>query len=109
MWHHRGMLTKEDVRAAIKAYESDVKDANERRARFIARAADDMSQKDIIEATGYSRETVRRLTAEGRALPAKLSDAPDVTHEVGSPEWVASKSAVNPPRKAPAAAAEEEH
>jgi hypothetical protein len=98
MWHHRGMLTKEDVRAAIKAYESDVKDANERRARFIARAADDMSQKDIIEATGYSRETVRRLTAEGRALPAKLSETPGVTHPIGSPDWTASKSAGTPER-----------
>jgi hypothetical protein len=91
------MLTKEDVQAAIKAYDTEIKGANERRAAFIARAADDMPQKDIIEATGYSRETVRRLTAEGRALPAKLSEVPDVTHPVGSPEWTASKMTPTPP------------
>jgi hypothetical protein len=97
MWHHRGMLTKEDVRVAIKAYDAEIKGANQRRAALIARAAADMPQKDIIEATGYSRETVRRLTVEGHALAAQLSETPDVTHPIGSPEWTASKMAGNPP------------
>lgn len=97
MWHHRGMLTKEDVRAAIEAYDEEIQGANKRRAALISRAADDMPQKDIIEATGYSRETVRRLTAEGRALPAELSETPGVTHPVGSPEWTASKMTPTPP------------
>lgn len=93
MWHHRGMATKKDVEAAIARYDEAIMAANQQRARDIARFADLMPQKDIIEATGYSRETIRRLTAEGRALPAKLSETPDVTHPSGSSEWTASKMA----------------
>jgi hypothetical protein len=44
--------------------------ANPWHLRHLARAATEgMPQKDIIEATGYSRETIRRLTAEGKKLP----------------------------------------
>lgn len=75
MWHHRGMATKKDVETAIAKYDRAIRAANRQRARDIARFADLMPQKDIIEASGYSRETVRRLTAEGRELattpPAK--------------------------------------
>lgn len=67
MWHHLTMATKKDVEAAIARYDKAIKAANRQRARDIARFADLMPQKDIIEASGYSRETVRRLTAEGRA------------------------------------------
>lgn len=61
------MATKKDVEAAIARYDKAIKAAHRQRARDIARFADLMPQKDIIEASGYSRETVRRLTAEGRA------------------------------------------
>jgi hypothetical protein len=64
------MATKKDVEAAIAKYDRAIEAANRQRARDIARFADLMQQKDIIEASGYSRETIRRLTAEGRALAA---------------------------------------
>lgn len=64
------MVTKEDVKAAIAKYDKEIAAANRKRAVAIARFADQMPQKDIIEASGYSRETVRRLTADGRALAA---------------------------------------
>lgn len=73
MWHHRGMVTKEDVKAAIAQYDKEIAAANRRRAVAIAGFAEQMPQKDIIEASGYSRETIRRLTAEGRA-PAVQPD-----------------------------------
>ncbi|WP_433893009.1 hypothetical protein [Streptomyces sp. CA-111067] len=62
------MATKTDVEAAIAKYDKAIQAANRQRALDIAHFADQMPQKDIIEATGYSRETVRRLTADGRAL-----------------------------------------
>jgi CRP-like cAMP-binding protein len=61
------MVTKKDVIAAIAKYKKAIRAAERQRALDIARFADAMPQKDIIEASGYSRETVRRLTAEGRA------------------------------------------
>lgn len=62
-------LTKGDLMAAAKDYDEAIERAQQQRAKTIARAADQgMPQKDIIEATGYSRETVRRITAEGRKL-----------------------------------------
>lgn len=71
------MATKQDVQAAIARYNRAIGAANRQRARDIARFADLMPQKDIIEATGYSRETVRRLTEQGRALavPARPAAA----------------------------------
>ncbi|MET9222298.1 hypothetical protein ABZX65_26530 [Streptomyces sp. NPDC003300] len=35
-----------------------------------------MPQTDIIEATGYSRETVRRLVADGRNLAVPTQATP---------------------------------
>lgn len=64
------MATKKDVQAAIARYNKAIGAANRQRARDLARFADLMPQKDIIEATGYSRETVRRLVADGRNLAA---------------------------------------
>jgi CRP-like cAMP-binding protein len=64
------MATKKDVEAAIARYNKAIGAANRQRARDLARFADQMPQKDIIEASGYSRETVRRLIDQGRALAA---------------------------------------
>ncbi|MER5559690.1 helix-turn-helix domain-containing protein [Streptomyces sp. NPDC002506] len=60
------MVTRDDVTKIRQAYDDTVAEAERTRARALAEAADHMPQKDIIEATGYSRETVRRLIAEGR-------------------------------------------
>jgi CRP-like cAMP-binding protein len=60
------MVTRDDVSKIRQAYDDTVAEAERTRARALAEAADHMPQKDIIEATGYSRETVRRLIAEGR-------------------------------------------
>lgn len=62
------MVTRDDVTKIREAYDEAIAEAERTRARGLAEAADQMPQKDIIEATGYSRETVRRLIAEGRAL-----------------------------------------
>lgn len=61
------MVTRDDVTKIREAYDDAIAEAERTRARGLAEAADHMPQKDIIEATGYSRETVRRLIAEGRA------------------------------------------
>jgi CRP-like cAMP-binding protein len=62
------MVTRDDVTKIRQTYDEAVAEAERARARDLAKAADHMPQKDIIEATGYSRETVRRLIAEGRQL-----------------------------------------
>lgn len=62
------MLTRDDVKKIRRDYDDAVAEAERTRAKRLAEAADHMPQKDIIEATGYSRETVRRLIAEGRQL-----------------------------------------
>jgi hypothetical protein len=61
-------ITRDDVAQIRHDYEDAIADAETTRAKALAKAADEMPQKDIIEATGYSRETVRRLIAEGRVL-----------------------------------------
>ncbi|WP_372352642.1 hypothetical protein [Streptomyces sp. KL116D] len=60
------MATRDDVKKIRETYDATIAEAERVRARGLAEAADHMPQKDIIEATGYSRETVRRLIAEGR-------------------------------------------
>jgi CRP-like cAMP-binding protein len=65
------MVTRDDVQQIRHEYEDAVANAEATRATALAKAADEMPQKDIIEATGYSRETVRRLIGEGRKLLAK--------------------------------------
>lgn len=64
------MVTRDDVQQIRHDYEDAVADAETARAKALAKAADEMPQKDIIEATGYSRETVRRLIMEGREILA---------------------------------------
>ena len=52
----------ETLRAAITQYEQATDAAREERDQAIRQArADGMSQKDIVEATGYTRETIRRI------------------------------------------------
>jgi hypothetical protein len=62
------MVTRDDVAKIRQAYDEAITEAEQTRARALAEAADHLLQKDIIEATGYSRETVRRLIMEGKAL-----------------------------------------
>lgn len=62
------MVTRDDVTKIRQDYDDTVAEAERTRARRLAEAADHMPQKDIIEATGYSRETVRRLIGDGRKL-----------------------------------------
>ncbi|MFE0376230.1 hypothetical protein ACFW1M_11705 [Streptomyces inhibens] len=63
------MVTEDELKALDAAYKEEVAAAERKRAGTIARAiAEGWAQKDVITATGYSRETIRRLTAEGRAL-----------------------------------------
>ncbi|MCU1616150.1 MAG: hypothetical protein JWO98_3690 [Frankiales bacterium] len=62
------MVTEAELRALDAQYKRAIKEAENQRAITIARAVDHgWTQKDVIAATGYSRETIRRLTAEGRA------------------------------------------
>jgi len=64
------MVTEAELKALDEQYKQAIKAAECQRATTIARAIDDgWAQKDVITATGYSRETIRRLTAEGRKLP----------------------------------------
>lgn len=61
------MLTKDDLTKAREAYDQAIEDAEKQRAAAFAKAtAEGMPQKDIIEATGYSRETVRRIIRQGQ-------------------------------------------
>jgi transposase len=61
------MLTKDDIAKARRAYAQAIEEAEQRRAATFAQAiAEGMAQKDIIEATGYSRETVRRIVMKGQ-------------------------------------------
>lgn len=68
------MLTKEDIRKAREAHDQASaeahriqEEADRARARtFALAAAERMPQKDVIEASGYSRETVRRVTRQGQ-------------------------------------------
>lgn len=62
------MVTRDDVQQIRQNYDDAIADAETARAKALAKAADEMPQKDIIEATGYSRETVRRLIMEGRQI-----------------------------------------
>lgn len=64
------MVTRDDVKKIREDYDEALANAEATRARALAAAADEMPQKDIIEATGYSRETVRRIIMEGRRLPS---------------------------------------
>lgn len=61
---------------------------------------------DVTNASPYTAAYVRKIARQNGIEPAtrgpkkavaKLSETPGVAHEIGSPEWVASKSAGNPP------------
>ncbi|MEC3994029.1 hypothetical protein VSR01_10910 [Actinacidiphila sp. DG2A-62] len=69
------MLTIDDIRKAREAYDAEVKAADDRRALVLAQAsAEGMPQTDVIAATGYSRETVRRITRQGQHLAQAMTD-----------------------------------
>lgn len=66
MWHHESM-TEEDLKAVVKTYDDTIEDARRVRDAAITKAAGEgMRQVDIIKATGYSRETIRRITQAGK-------------------------------------------
>lgn len=74
------MLTRDDVAEARRVYAQAIKDAERQRALTFARAIDQgMPQKDIIEATGYSRETVRRIISDGRKLTERPVSGEEAT------------------------------
>lgn len=63
------MITKDDLKAARKAYDAAIEEAERARATIVAAAiAEGMPQKDVIEAMEYSRETVRRIAQAGKEL-----------------------------------------
>lgn len=63
------MVTKNDLKAAREAHDAALQEAerireeaDRRRAQVFTQAnTEGIAQKEIIEATGYSRETVRRI------------------------------------------------
>jgi hypothetical protein len=61
------VITRDDLKAARRAYDEAIAKAERQRAAILAKAsAEGMPQKEIIEATEYSRETVRRIIAAGK-------------------------------------------
>ena len=61
------MITKDDLKAARRAYDTAIEEAERARAAIVAQAiAEGTPQKDVIEAMEYSRETVRRIAQAGR-------------------------------------------
>lgn len=61
------MISKDDLTAARNAYDDAIEKAERNRALIVVKAIDEgMPQKDVIDAMGYSRETVRRITILGR-------------------------------------------
>ncbi|MFF6781421.1 hypothetical protein [Streptomyces sp. NPDC012510] len=74
------MLTKDHMAKARRVYEQAIEEAERQRAVTFARAIDEgMPQKDIIDATGYSRETVRRIIGEGRKLAERPVGSEETT------------------------------
>lgn len=68
MWHYQA-VTQDDLRAAIKKYDATLKAARKERDATIARAAaEGMRQVDIINATDYSRETIRRIVDAAKEI-----------------------------------------
>jgi F0F1-type ATP synthase membrane subunit b/b' len=66
------MVTEAELKALDGQYKQAIKAAERQRATTIASAIDEgWAQKDVITATGYSRETIRRLTGEGRAAASE--------------------------------------
>lgn len=56
------MNPKDDIRRAVERYEQQLANANAERTRAFQKARDEgLQQKDLVEASGYSRETVRRI------------------------------------------------
>ena len=61
------MVTEAELKKLDEQFKTAIKAAERQRAATIAQAiGEGWAQKDVIAATGYSRETIRRLTAEGR-------------------------------------------
>lgn len=71
------MIDKDDLRAARQAYDMAIENADQARAAIVAQAIDEgMAQKDVIEAMGYSRETVRRIAMLGNWYAGKRGAKP---------------------------------
>lgn len=63
MGHHGGMLTAAELKAIRTRYEEAIANAEAERATALRAAiATGCTQKDVVDATGYTRETVRRIT-----------------------------------------------
>jgi F0F1-type ATP synthase membrane subunit b/b' len=66
MWHP-DQVTEDDLKAAVEAHNKAIEDARTQRDQAIAQARrDGMRPTAIVNATGYTREHVRRiLRAQG--------------------------------------------
>lgn len=66
------MISKDDLTKARQTYDEAIEAAERARAAIVVKAIDEgMPQKDVIDAMGYSRETVRRITQFGREAEAE--------------------------------------
>ncbi|MFE1170496.1 hypothetical protein [Nocardiopsis sp. NPDC058789] len=69
-------MNPDTLRAAITQYEQALDDAKDKRDAAIRQAkTDGMSQKEIVEATGYTRETIRRILNPDAAEAVKQAAA----------------------------------
>lgn len=77
MWHSF-LVTKDQLKAAVEAYDETIKGARERRDQAVADAARaGIRPTDIVKITGYTREHVRRiLRAQGIEAKAPAEHAP---------------------------------
>lgn len=65
------MVTEDELKTLDATYRKAIATAERARATAIANAiTEGWTQKDVIAATGYSRETVRRLTHQGQTALA---------------------------------------
>ena len=73
MRHTEPVITKDDLKAARRAYDAAIEEAERSRAAIVVQAIDEgMPQKDVIDAMDYSRETVRRITQAGREAQTEV-------------------------------------
>jgi len=71
--HTEPVITKDDLKAARRAYDAAIEEAERSRAAIVVQAIDEgMPQKDVIDAMDYSRETVRRITQAGREAQTEV-------------------------------------
>lgn len=104
------MDTLRQATKRLKRLDDDMTDArNDTYAAVIAALRAGHTPTEVTDASPYTAAYVRKIARQNgiepatrgpkktNGRPAKLAETPDVTHEAGTPEWVASKSAGIPP------------